>query len=181
MAIRDAADRRCGFPATRFRGGSDGSDDPSTDAPTMHGSSVIESSTSDTLRSITVADVMNPGLISCAPATPLRSVARLMAKFAVHAVFVFDYGDEDDEAKELWGLVSDLDLVAGAWADLGGRTAGGSAVTPLVTVGADEPLERASELMATYGTSHLAVLDPESGRPVGVLSTLDIARVIADS
>ena len=45
----------------------------------------------------TVADVMTEGLISCAPSTPLRSVARLMASHRVHSVFVFDYGQEDDE------------------------------------------------------------------------------------
>jgi CBS domain-containing protein len=34
--------------------------------------------------------------------------------------------------------------------------------------------------MAESGTAHLAVTDPLTGAPVGVLSTLDIARVIAD-
>jgi CBS domain-containing protein len=33
--------------------------------------------------------------------------------------------------------------------------------------------------MAEYGSSHLAVLDVATGRPAGVLSSLDIARVVA--
>ena len=33
--------------------------------------------------------------------------------------------------------------------------------------------------MAQYGTAHLAVIDPTSRRPVGVISTLDIARAVA--
>jgi CBS domain-containing protein len=33
--------------------------------------------------------------------------------------------------------------------------------------------------MAQYGTAHLAVTDPGSRRPIGVISTLDIARAIA--
>ena len=126
-----------------------------------------------------VADVMTEGLISCAPSTPLRSVARLMANHRVHSVFVFDYGQEDDENTELWGIVSDLDLVAAAWADVDLQTAGESAVTPLVYVSKHDDLQRAAQLMAESGVSHLAVVDPATDRPVGVISTIDIARAVA--
>lgn len=129
--------------------------------------------------SATVADAMSPGVISCPPETPLRVVARMMSTFNVHSVFVFEHQDEDDEDFQLWGVVSDLDLVAAGRLDVDERTAGGSAVTPLVSVAADEPLVRAAELMAEQGTAHLAVLDPKSKRPLGVISTLDIARSIA--
>lgn len=127
-----------------------------------------------------VADVMTESLITCAPATPLRGVARLMAAHRVHSVFVFDYGTEDDEMPELWGIVSDLDLVAAAWADVDAQTAGDSAVTPLVYVRKDDDLRHAAQLMAESGVSHLAVVDPSTQRPVGVVSTLDIARAVAD-
>jgi signal-transduction protein with cAMP-binding, CBS, and nucleotidyltransferase domain len=127
----------------------------------------------------TVADVMTEGLISCAPSTPLRTVARLMAEHRVHSVFVFDYGEEDDETAELWGIVSDLDLAAAAWADVDAQTAGDSAVTPLITVLRTDDLRHAAQLMAESGVSHLAVVDPISERPVGVVSTLDIARAVA--
>ena len=126
-----------------------------------------------------VSDVMTEGLISCAPSTPLRSVARLMATHRVHSVFVFDYSQEDDDATELWGLVSDLDLVAAAWADVDDQTAGESAVTPLVYVSSGDDLRHAAQLMAESGVSHLAVVDPLTRRPVGVVSTLDIARAMA--
>jgi CBS domain-containing protein len=126
-----------------------------------------------------VEDAMSRGLISCPPETPLRVVARMMATFGVHAIFVFEHMDEDDEAPQLWAVVSDLDLVAAIPLDLDTLTAGGAAVTPLVTVAADSPIAEAGGLMATYGTAHLAVTDPESGRPIGVISTLDIARAVA--
>ena len=126
----------------------------------------------------TVADLMTVGIIHCAPTTSLHSVARLMAEHHVHAVFVLDV---DADGSEVWGTVSDLDLVASAWADIGSRTAGGSAVTPLVTVTSSDPLRQAAQRMTETGVSHLAVLDPVSRRPVGVLSTLDIARAIADA
>ncbi len=127
----------------------------------------------------TVADAMSPGVISCPPETPLRVVARMMATFNVHSVFVFEHQDEDDENPQLWAIVSDLDLVAASRLDLDARTAGASAVTPIVAVPADAPIQDAAELMALNGVAHLAVLDPVAKRPVGVISTLDIARSIA--
>lgn len=125
-----------------------------------------------------VSDAMTTGLISCSPETPLRAVAGLMTRRRVHAVYVFDYGYEDDETTQLWGLVSDLDIVAAA-RKIDERTAGDSAVTPLVTVTSDDRLERAAQLMSEKGVSHLAVLDPVTRRPVGVLSTLDVARTLS--
>jgi len=127
----------------------------------------------------TVGDAMSPGVISCPPETPLRVVARMMATFNVHSVFVFEHQDEDDENPQLWAVVSDLDLVAAAPLDLDARTAGASAVTPLVSVPLDAPIVDAAELMAQHGIAHLAVIDPKTRRPVGVISTLDIARSIA--
>jgi CBS domain-containing protein len=126
-----------------------------------------------------VGDVMSRGVISCPPETPLRTVARMMATYGVHAIFVFEHTDEDDEARRLWGVVSDLDLVAAARLDLDSLTAGASAVSPLVTVAADRSIAEAGSLMAQYGTAHLAVTDPDHDRPIGVISTLDIARAAA--
>lgn len=127
----------------------------------------------------TVADAMSHGVIHCAPETPLRVVARMMATYGVHAIYVFNYGSEDDETVELWGLVSDLDVAAAACGGMEGKTARASAVTPLHTVLSDEPLGVAAEMMSLKGTAHLAVLDPVSRRPVGVVSTLDVARAVA--
>ncbi|HEY2542802.1 MAG TPA: CBS domain-containing protein [Gaiellaceae bacterium] len=129
--------------------------------------------------SATVEDAMSPGVISCPPETPLRVVARMMATFNVHSVFVFEHRNEDDEDAQLWGIVSDLDLVAAARLDVDERTAGGSAVTPIVAVRTDARLAHAADLMAQHGVAHLAVVEPASGRPIGVISTLDIARAIA--
>jgi CBS domain-containing protein len=126
----------------------------------------------------TVGDAMSHGVISCPPETPLRTVARMMATHGVHAVFVFEYSEED-ESPRLWAVVSDLDLVAATRLDLDTLTAGATAVTPLVTVAADRSIGEAGSLMAQYGIAHLAVTDPGSHRPIGVISTLDIARAIA--
>jgi CBS domain-containing protein len=126
-----------------------------------------------------VGDAMSRGIISCPPETPLRTAARMMATFGVHAIFVFEHSDEDDEAPRLWGVVSDLDLVAAAQLDLDTITAGATAVTPFVMVASDAPIGQAADLMAQHGIAHLAVTDPLSRRPIGVISTLDVARAVA--
>jgi CBS domain-containing protein len=127
----------------------------------------------------TVGDAMSRGVISCPPETPLRVVARMMATFAVHAIFVFEREDDYGEAPRLWAVVSDLDLVAATRLDLDTVTAGASAVTPLVSVAADRSIAEAGSLMAQYGIAHLAVTEPGSRIPIGVISTLDIARAVA--
>lgn len=127
----------------------------------------------------TVGDAMSNGVISCPPETPLRVVARMMVTFGVHAIFVFEYAEEDDESPRLWAVVSDLDLVAATRLDLDTLTAGATAVTPLVSVAADSSIAEAGSLMAQYGIAHLAVRDPGSEHPIGVVSTLDVARAVA--
>jgi len=135
--------------------------------------------TRDFLYATPVSDVMTTGVINCTPDTPLPVVAALMAKHRVHAIYVFDYGAEADESVELWGLVSDLDLVAAAYGPIEERTAGETAVTPLLFVKQDETVARAAQLMIENSVSHLAVVDSRTSRPIGVLSSLDVARLVA--
>ena len=119
---------------------------------------------------------MHWGLVHCAPDATLREAATLMADAVVHCVVVIH--DADDRAA-LWGVVSDLDLVAAATVrSLDDQQAGGTAMTPAMTAFPHESLESAAERMTTHGVSHLVVVD-RSGRPVGVLSTLDLVRTLA--
>ena len=140
----------------------------------LHTTTLLERS-----RTATVADAMTQGVVSCAPETPLRAVATLMAERRIHAVYVFDYGVEDDETVLLWGLVSDLDVVAASTRDVDRLRARDSAVAPLVTIESSETLAAAAALIAETGASHLAVVDPVTARPVGVLSTFDVVRHVA--
>ena len=65
-----------------------------------------------------VADAMHAGAITCPPETPLRSVADLMATHRIHSVVVMGHGEEFGFEGRLWGVVSDLDLIRAAGADL---------------------------------------------------------------
>ena len=125
-----------------------------------------------------VADAMTNGVICCRPDTPLREVAATMTRERVHAVYVFEPDGADAEPR-LWGLVSDIDLVAAGLGDFDALNAFDASVTPLVTISPDDRLERAAQLLAENGVSHLAVVDRSSRQPVGVLSTLDVARYLA--
>lgn len=165
------------LPRTDVSGHPDAVAAPTADAVDMTTCSPAANATTAVPDATTVGDAMSPTLIHCSPHTPLRVVARMMATHGIHAVYVFDYGVEDDETVSIWGIVSDLDLVA-SWPVIDQRTAGSTAVQPLVTVSVDERLERAAQKMAETGSAHLAVIEPKTGRPVGVLSTLDVARAI---
>jgi len=130
------------------------------------------------LESVRVEEVMSRGVLSCLLETSLTTVAQMMAAHRVHCIVGF--GDVTEDDTRLWGLVSDLDLVAVAAGEgLEGRTAGGSAATEVVTVGPHESVRRAARLMSEHGVAHLLVADPDSDRPLGVVSTLDVAGVLA--
>jgi len=125
-----------------------------------------------------VAAAMHAGIVACSGDTPLRAVAALMAEHQIHAVVVFDYGDEADEDRELFAIVTDRDVAdAIGRAQLDERTAADSAGHPVLAVRADEDLVHAAQLLAEHGTSHLVVTDARTSRPVGILSTLDLARL----
>ena len=101
-------------------------------------------------------------------------VARMMATYRIHSVLITDM-----EGHRPWGIVSDLELATNAGADLEKMTARDVASTDVVTVAADDRLSVATRLMAEHRASHLVVIQPHSGHPVGVVSTLDVAGVIA--
>lgn len=126
-----------------------------------------------------VKDAMHRGVLTCPLETPLKTVARMMATYRVHCVVVLG-NSADSTSARIRGVVSDLDLVtAASGEDLEGRTAGGSAATDVVTIGPEESLRHAIQLMSEHRISHLVVVDPETDAPVGIISTLDIAAALA--
>lgn len=131
------------------------------------------------LDDLRIADVMHPGILTCARETPLRTVASMMARYDVHAIVVFGGLESSDEA-QLWGIVSDLDLVGAALAgDLDDRTVGMTATTPVGVVSGRKTMAEAARRMVENATTHLVVIEPDTRQPVGVISTLDIAAALA--
>jgi CBS domain-containing protein len=48
-------------------------------------------------------------------------------------------------------------------------------------VAAGDSLAHAAQLMSEHEIAHLVVVDQGTERPIGILSTLDVARVLSDS
>jgi CBS domain-containing protein len=128
----------------------------------------------------TVADAMHVGIVTCSPDAPLATVARTMATHHVRCVAVLGVHAGNGE-QLVWGTISDLDLARAAYSgeepDAGMR-AGMLAETPAVTVEATTLLTEAVGAMFERGATHLVVIDGDA-RPIGVLSTLDVAGIVA--
>jgi CBS domain-containing protein len=133
------------------------------------------------LAELRAIDAMHPGMISCPPETALRTVARMMASYRVHAIVVHDH-EVPLPGGDAWGVVTDADLVRAALDNgVDVLTAKQVAATPAVIVFSSDPLERAMQLMAEHEVTHVIVVERHSGRPIGVLSTLDVARALSSS
>jgi CBS domain-containing protein len=124
-----------------------------------------------------VADVMRHGVITCSSETTLRTVARMMSSYHVHAVVVTE--DDGQGGISPWGMVSDFDVLRAAHAGAEDLTAGQVSRSPAVMISPPDTLTHAAELMREHGTGHLVVIEPGEGRPIGVVSTLDVAGALA--
>jgi CBS domain-containing protein len=132
---------------------------------------------SDRLSRATVRSAMQLGLFSCSPDDPVEAVARTMTRQSIHCVVVAGIARRDASGERLgWGIVSDLDLMAAMAPGADAGTAGEIAGSEIVTVSPRDTLGHAAQLMAEHQTAHLVVVSPETGRPVGMLSSLDVAR-----
>ena len=120
-----------------------------------------------------VSDAMRPGVITCPPDLSMRDVARIMVTNHIHAVVV-----RGVKGTGAWVVVTDRDLLAIA-PGAEDAQAGTCASEVLVTVAPDEPLETARELMRAHGVAHVMVVDPKHNQPLGVVSTLDVAGIVA--
>jgi CBS domain-containing protein len=121
----------------------------------------------------TVADAMHHGIVTCPPSATLREVAHLLAEHEVHCAVVAE--SSGDDAGALWGIVSDVELMRGLGSPVA-LTAGNLAALDVITVGPDEDLARAAQLMGEHDVAHLIVV---KGAPIGILSTLDVAKAVA--
>jgi acetyl-CoA synthetase len=120
-----------------------------------------------------VHNAMRVGVITCRPQTKLSDVAKMMVGYDAHSVVVADV-----DAGGLWGIVTSLDL-ARAVDELDSLTAADVASTDLVTIPSDASLREAGKLMDEHRISHLIAVQPEDGRPAGVISSRDLAAAAA--
>lgn len=130
--------------------------------------------------SMSVASVMHHGIVTLPPQSTLQDAAAEMAHQLVHCVVIEGLARGADRDERLvWGILSDVDLMRAAAAGQLDVAAGELAATEIVTVDPRETVERVARIMTDHDVTHVIVVSHETGEPVGVVSSLDIAGAIA--
>jgi CBS domain-containing protein len=133
----------------------------------------------DKLRTTRVTDVMHHGIVSCSQAASASEIARIMVSCRVHCVAVMGLSHDQRHDPLIWGIVSDLDLLDAATDPGTPATAATLAKEPVISIRPTMSVHDAAKAMVQYGAAHVVVVDPERRTPLGVLSTLDIAGLLA--
>lgn len=134
----------------------------------------------DGMKHLNVADLMTDEVVSVAPDTAFKEVAKLLAQYDVSGLPVLD--DED----RVVGVVSQTDLLAHAGtaaqpprqssAPAGPPTAGDVMSAPAVTIHAEETAADAARLLTRRAIERLPVVDEED-RLVGIVTRRDLLRL----
>lgn len=133
------------------------------------------------MKRLKVADLMTDEVVSVAPGTGFKDVAKLLAQYDVSGVPVLD--DED----RVVGVVSQTDLLAHTVSGLSHPAEQSSTVAgppsasdvmsaPAVTVHAEETVADAARLMTRRSVERLPVVDVED-RLVGIVTRRDLLRM----
>jgi CBS domain-containing protein len=126
-----------------------------------------------------VADVMHAEPIVVRADAPLSEAADLMERHQVSGLPVVDH------AGVLLGVVSRTDLVRvfatqHLWENWPGLSVRHLMSSPALTVHCSTPLLTAARMMERHRVHRLVVVaDDEPTRPIGVISTSDLAQVVA--
>jgi CBS domain-containing protein len=131
------------------------------------------------LSETTVEAVMHPGVVSRTPDTPVSELAGTMADLRMHCIAVAGPARRDDGVERLvWGLVSDMDVVHAAYRRHLALPASELASAAPLALGQDAALDRAAALMVEHEAAHIVVVG-RTGLPAGVVSSLDVLRIVA--
>jgi CBS domain-containing protein len=98
-----------------------------------------------------------------------------MSAYRIHCVVVGGLTEDVHGTRLVWGVVSDLDL-ARAVASGQEATAGQVAATEPLTASPYDTLTDVAQVMAEHEVAHLVVIDGVDAEPMGMISTLDLAR-----
>jgi len=132
-------------------------------------------------QNLKVRDIMTKGIITLPLNTPVKEVAKAIVKFRVHAVCI------TDEFGELAGIVSDMDVIKSFNKNFSRLTAEDIMSDKVITISADAYVGEAVDIMIKHKIHHLVIVlkEEEKGglslpkRPVGILSGIDIVKLMA--
>jgi CBS domain-containing protein len=120
------------------------------------------------LSTVSVRDVMSPGVIAVPSDTTVRACAQTMFERRTHAVLVVD-----QRSREPLGWVTHQDVLRYLRSDPMTTLAGGVISREPAYIDADATVEEAAEQMIQESTTHLLVGSP-AVIPEGVLSSWDL-------
>jgi predicted transcriptional regulator len=123
---------------------------------------------------LSVDEYMHAGILACDPAAPLATVAWILADEQIHCVIVTGLEQTPGGIRLTWSAITDRDLMRALAAGETGATAADLATRSVVTVEPTERLDRVAELMTEHDVTHLVVTEQDG--PVGIISSLDVAR-----
>ena len=117
-----------------------------------------------------VKDVMNKNVVVAKPIVTLREAAKVMGEMNMGSLVIM----EDDK---IVGIVTSTDILKaiGEGKDTDKVTIGEIATKDVITIQADEPLEKAIDLMVKHKIKKLPVMMNE--KLVGIITVSDIAIV----
>lgn len=121
-----------------------------------------------------VREIMTANPTLCSTETRLGEVARLMIEHDCGALPLF----QRDRGRQVVGIVTDRDIVCRAVAagkNIATMNAGQVMTTPAITIGPDDEVEKAVDLMRRRLIRRLPVVDGE-GLCVGIVSQADLAQ-----
>ena len=126
-----------------------------------------------------VGDAMRPRVLTCDPQTTMINVAQRMASEHVHSIVVLreTVDAEGVVQRRPWGIITDRDVLR-CGPVIEDRTADDVATGGVMLVHPEDRLADVAQRMLDQHTSHAIVVEPRTDRPVGVLSTLDIAGIL---
>jgi CBS domain-containing protein len=120
---------------------------------------------------VRVEQAMTREVVTVAPSTPLRRVARILTERRIAGLPVVD----DDGV--FVGLVGERELLEPDRA-AAARTAGAAMSSPAACIAPDRPLWEAADLMTRLPVDRLAVAGAD-GRLVGIVTRADLVRAFA--
>jgi crotonyl-CoA carboxylase/reductase len=129
------------------------------------------------MHSTSVREVMHPGIMACTPTASVAEVAQVMAGCQVHCVAVVAGGENGTPFVS--GVVTDVDLLRWATGGITRLPAGAVVSEPARWVAPTASVHEAAQIMADHDAGHLVVVDPSRNAPLGIISALDVARVLA--
>lgn len=136
-----------------------------------------------------VIEVMTTDVLTAAPDTPLKEVARVLTARGISGLPVVD-----DDGRVL-GVVSEADILAKERRPRAGRpardlpdprqkadarTAGEAMTAPAITITAGHRVDAAAALMLDCSVNRLPVVDAD-GRLAGIVTRADLVRAFASS